>query len=477
MTRYPKKGKGAKWTTRELQAIPLDWKGDTLSDGGGLSGEARVSGDAVSVRFKYAFRWADKVAWFQCGTWPVVDLAEIRERRDEAKRQVAAGINPNDRKQAERIENQKAVEATIEQDRQDRIENLTVKDLFDVWVADGVARQDDNAELKRLFNKDVLPCIGDKPLRELADTDILAMLRKMQRRGVIRLVVVAYNDTNQMLAWGEKRQPWRGLLINGNPCDLVDVNKLLPDHYEEERDRTLSPAEIRELRDIFQCTEDDWLKAPDRRATPRPFPHKSQLALWICLGTLCRIGELLMARWEHVDFDEGMWFIPRENVKGGRGKKQEHYVFMSDFTRRQFEALKEITGESEWLFPARNKKGEETHICLKSISKGVGDRQEQFKNRKPLKNRRHDNTLVLAGGANGEWTPHDLRRTGATMMQGLGVSLDVIDRCQNHLLAGRVRRVYLRHDYQTEKTLAWRKLGDRVDAILKADNLLILKTA
>lgn len=344
--------------------------------------------------------------------------------------------------------------------------NRTVKDLFDAWVADGVARQNDNAELKRLFNKDVLPVIGGKLLRELSDKDVLAVLRKMTKRGVTRMAVIVYNDTNQMLAWGEKRQPWRGLLINGNPCDLVDINKLLPADYEEERDRTLSPAEIRELRDIFKRMEDDWTNAPDRRATPQPFPHKSQLALWICLGTLCRIGELSIARWEHVDFDAGVWFIPRENVKGRRGKKQEHYIFLSDFTRRQFEALKEITGESEWLFPSKNRKGEETHVCPKSISKGVGDRQEQFKNRKPLKNRRHDNTLVLAGGANGEWTPHDLRRTGASMMQGMGVSLDVIDRCQNHLLAGRVRRVYLRYDYEAEKTQAWRNLGDRIDAIL-----------
>src|SRR5690606_6986324 len=115
--------------------------------------------------------------------------------------------------------------------------------------------------------------------------------------------------------------------------------------------------------------------------------------------------------------------------------------------------------------------GEDTHVCLKSISKQVGDRQIQFKSRsRPLKGRAFDNALVLAGGANGAWTPHDLRRTGATMMQGLGVSLDVIDRCQNHLLPGRVRRVYLRHDYEAEKTEAWRLLGAKLDSILLDGN-------
>lgn len=120
--------------------------------------------------------------------------------------------------------------------------------------------------------------------------------------------------------------------------------------------------------------------------------------------------------------------------------------------------------KSEWRFPARHQKG---HINVKTVSKQVGDRQMQFKNRKPLKNRRNDDTLVLSRGENGEWTPHDLRRTAATMLQALGVSLDVIDRCQNHVMPGsKIRRHYMHHDYADEKRDAWCKLGARIDAIL-----------
>lgn len=91
------------------------------------------------------------------------------------------------------------------------------------------------------------------------------------------------------------------------------------------------------------------------------------------------------------------------------------------------------------------------------------------KNRKVPSRRRHDDTLVLADGQNGVWTPHDLRRTGATMMQALGVSLDVIDCCQNHVLAGsRVRRQYLHHDYAEEKKRAWNLSGDRLSAVLSS---------
>jgi integrase len=109
------------------------------------------------------------------------------------------------------------------------------------------------------------------------------------------------------------------------------------------------------------------------------------------------------------------------------------------------------------------------------VSKQVGDRQVRFKKRKPLKNRRHDDSLVLSNGKNGEWTLHDLRRTGATMMQQLGVSPDVIDRCQNHVLAGsRVRRAYLHYDYAAEKRDAWERLGERIEALLENANLVPL---
>lgn len=84
-----------------------------------------------------------------------------------------------------------------------------------------------------------------------------------------------------------------------------------------------------------------------------------------------------------------------------------------------------------------------------------------------MKNRRSDNTLLLSGGKNGNRSPHDLRRTGATMMQALGISLELIDRCQNHVLPGsKVRRHYMRHDYAEEKRAAWAALGQRLTGLI-----------
>lgn len=349
----------------------------------------------------------------------------------------------------------------------ERMAALTVRDLYDAWIVDGVARKDGNKDLKRQFEKYVLPSIGGIELRKLSGADILAMLRLQTKRGVVRQAIITHSTVSSMFRWGGERKPWKHLLDDGNPAKLVDMDLLIPADYEEERTRVLLPSEIRELAAIFRRMDEDYAAAPDKRRAGQPVDQKTRLALWICLGTICRIGELLMARWEHVDLDKGTWFIPLENVKGHRGKRQEQHVFLSDFARRQFQALHDITGNSEWCFPARNRHGVSAPICKQTVSKQVGDRQIQFKSRTKIpKSRVFDNSLVLAGGDRGDWTPHDLRRTGATMMQALGVSLDVIDRCQNHLLAGRVRRVYMQHDYEAEKTAAWRELGDRLDAIL-----------
>ncbi len=92
-------------------------------------------------------------------------------------------------------------------------------------------------------------------------------------------------------------------------------------------------------------------------------------------------------------------------------------VFLSDFAKEQFQAVHDITGNSGWCLPSRDGK---RHICLKSIAKQIKDRVRS----EPLANRtKATGKLLLTGGG---WTPHGLRRTGATTMGELGVMGEVI---------------------------------------------------
>lgn len=477
MTRYPRQGKGRRWTVKELESVPPDWKGNKLADGDGLVGTVRgVSGDSVSIHFSYAFKWEGKVTWYYCGTWPGSSLEAIRSERDRARALVKDGIKPTDAKRAAKIEAQAKVEATIAEAARKEAENLPVRAMFEAWMQDGVKRADGNAELRRSFEKDVLPLIGGKAVSSIDEGDLRAVLRAIIGRGTYRMASRIHADMVQLFTWAEERKPWRALMVEGNPTKLVELGKLLPHGCDPdaERDRVLSGDELRELRTRLADMEAAYTAAPAgaKYSVDRPLKKETQLALWICLGTLCRIGELLMSRWEHVNLNTGEWTIPRDNTK----TCVELKVYLSPFALRQFKALHPLTGDTPFCFPARASAGmaPEQHVCVKSVSKQVGDRQTKFKKRAgPLTHRKHDDSLVLSEGRAGEWTPHDLRRTGATMMQQLGVSLDVIDRCQNHVLAGgRVRRAYLHHDYAAEKRDAWNRLGERIDILLNNSNVL-----
>jgi len=472
MTRYPKGKKGGKWTIKELDAVKAEWKGDTLNDGGGLSGEVRVNSENVSIVFRCAFKWQGKVTWHYCGTYPTRDMAAIREERDKARDLVKAGIDPRANKVAARIEAQAGVDETIRADEQKRTEALTFNDLYKVWIKDGVNRSDGNKYITQSLGKHAIPVLGNIEVRHLTENHLRDVYRAIIAAGKTATAVELSKDIGQMLRWAEKRKPWRALLIDGNPAELVDIKQLVPNDYAKERKRQLSIAEIIKLQTIFAITAQDYADAPQKYGTERPLKKEAQIALWLCLGTICRIGELLMTEWKHVNFEQRTWFIPAANTKGERGRKCDQLVYLSDFTLGQFKQLHALTGDSEWAFPARYKEG---HVCEKTVSKQVGDRQVKFKSRtRKLQCRVENNSLVVGDE---EWTPHDLRRTGATLMQKLKVSREVVNLCQNHVIGSKVDRVYLLDDYADEKREAWNKLGDRLEAILSASNVVSLKSA
>jgi len=392
-----------------------------------------------------------------------MSLAEARLENERIQKLAKSGI---DFREADLTQKQEAA-------TQEAINNKTFKNMFDEWIENGVSRKDDNAELKRTFEKDVLPAIGKKRVKDVTETDLRNLLKKIvKERDANRMTVVIHKDIVQLFKWAEDRQPWRKLLAEGNPSKLINIKHIISPDYGNiygERLRYLSDDELRELRDKFAAIENEYLNAPfkEKRALPSPISKEGQLAVWICLSTLCRIGELLMAEWKHVNFNTGEWFIPKQNVKSTRGQKQDHLVFLSPFALRQFKALYVLTGKSQWCFPNDN---QTNHLDVKSVTKSIKDRQVMFSERKSegLSKRKINNSLVLSEGANGKWTPHDMRRTGATNMQKLKIEARVIDHCQNHVTdnGNKIRKVYQLYDFVDEKKEAWEKWGARLEEIL-----------
>jgi integrase len=147
-----------------------------------------------------------------------------------------------------------------------------------------------------------------------------------------------------------------------------------------------------------------------------------------------------------------LWTLPE--TKNGK----RHTVHLNDLALRQFEALRQHTGLTEWVFPASRLNGP---VCPKTVTKQVADRQRG--DGEPMSGRsKQTDSLALAGG---QWRPHDLRRTGATLMAELGVLPEVIERCLNHTEQTKVKRIYQRAQYEAPMREAWQKLGERLELL------------
>lgn len=476
MTRYPKQGKGARWTELALKAIPPEWRGDTIADGDGLNGEVRVGQDgSVTVAFKYGFKWQQKGAKFYCGTWPMVGLADIRRARDEARDLLRSGVNPNAHRQVTRIEEQAKIEEAIAEAERARLEaerRLTLRGLFDHWKrvaltpqtrADGsrTGRKDGGQYVEQAFARRIFPRLGHLAAVDVRRADLLAILDETKAEGHARVANQLLTDLSQMFRFAVQRE-----LVPKNPLD--GIRRADVGGRETERERVLNPDEIRALRDAL----------PAARMAPR-----SALAIWLILATGCRIGEAMGAVWADgersadqekllrrvadkdgakfgvIDLEARTWHIP--DTKNGRS----HTIHLSDFAMGKLRALAELRevdehGESvPWVFPARDLK---RPVCIKSFGKQLGDRQREPERRMSGRSK-NTQSLSLAGG---RWTAHDLRRTAGTLMASLEISGDVIDECLNHKIESRVRRTYIRDRREAAQARAFDALGRYLSTLL-----------
>lgn len=462
-----RKPANVKWTTKELDSIKEDWIGDSLNDSGGLVGEVRKKSDgSICLSFRYGFKLQGRKVWHYCGMYPDTSMSEIRQNRDEAKKNVKMGIDPRLKKITDKIENNQKQKETLAIEAKRANESITIDAMFNQWVDVGVKRKNDNKSIKQSFSKHILPAIGNVKVKELTENHLNKIYKALIKEGKNTMAFELSKDVNQMIRWAELRQPYRSLLINGNPASLVEINLLLPAGFTKIRERILSVEEIKKLKSIFNQQQESYNAAPNKSFAEKPLKKEVQIAMWLCLSTLCRIGELLMTEWAHVDFERRTWFIPKENTKrsGKKDTRTDHVVYLSDFSLNQFKALHLLTGGSRWAFPATNTS---SHVCVRSGSKQIGDRQVMFKARtRKLQGRVENNSLVLGDQ---EWTPHDLRRTGATMMQGLlGLhnGLLVTDLCLHHKVITGSARHYLFEGYESAMREAWQLLGRHLEDIL-----------
>jgi len=310
----------------------------------------------------------------------------------------------------------------------------SVMELFEHWAkVDLINRKDGGAEVRRMFEKDVLPFLGAMAVADVKKGHITEVTDAMLSRGVNRAAKIAFSLVRQMFRFAVDRD-----LIEHDPS--AGIRKAKIGGKDVERDRVLNDDEIRSLA---------------QKAPKAGLLTTTEAAIWIALSSCCRIGELLSSKWEHIDFDQKTWLIPGENSKNGK----PHVISLSGFAMAQFERVRHINGKSSWCYPNTDSSGP---VCSKTVTKQLGDRQRQPEQGTMSRRSAKAQALLLPGG---KWTPHDLRRTGATLMTALGVLPEVAERCLNHTEDNKMKRIYQRHSYSAEMATAWKLLGERLEVL------------
>jgi integrase len=409
---------------------PTD-KEQNLNDGGGLYVRVRPISDGGGIFFRFRYRFEGKQRWLNLNS---TDLVEARKDRDTFTQMLKNGIDPNleSKLQKERVRQQQLDEQEAIAKREARI---TVRALFVRWLETELTHRKDVKELKRMFEKDVLPYLGDLFVEDVKKGHITQVTDALLKRGVKRMAKMILALMRQMFRFAVDRG-----IIEFDPT--ASIRKAKIGGKDVERDRVLNELEIRAL--ARQLPNANLLKS-------------TECAIWIVLSTLCRIGELSKAKFTDINFDLKTWKIPASNSKNGKA----HTVYLSEFALTQFQSLNELAQSETWIYPNREKT---SHVCDKSITVQITGRQAQ----KVLSHRsKNSQALVLTGG---KWTPHDLRRTGATIMGNLKVAPDVIEKCLNHTEENKIKRIYQRQELKEEQAEAWRVLGKRLELLLSMDN-------
>jgi integrase len=338
------------------------------------------------------------------GPYPAVTLADARRQALQIAAAVASGADPQRDKKA--AANVPA-ERTVAAVADEFLKRHTDEKNGSRWAA----------ETRRILERNILPAIGDTPVGSVGKPEIRDVLNAIADRG-------APIAANRTLAVIKKLFRWalgQGY-VDRDPC--AGISK---PGDETKRARVLLDDELARV----------W-----RAADAMSYPFGPAVCLLILTGA--RREEVGAMRWSEVDLAEKVWTLPAARAKNG----VEH-VPLSDAALSLLRSLPRI-GRAGFVFrttgatPVSGWSRAKVSIDA-AVDKAANDR-------KPLPH----------------WTMHDLRRTVASGLAGLGVPLPVVERILNHVSGsfGGVAGVYQRHAFADEKRDALDKWAARVAVIV-----------
>lgn len=391
-------------------AKPSEGRNRKLFDGGGLFLEVKENGSKL-WRLKY--RHVGKEKLLALGAYPTVGLATVRELREEAKRLLAKGVDPSLQRQVDKRARTDAAANTLEAVARE-------------WHSKNLAKWVDSYSDKILLrlNKDVFPAVGTRPIAGLEAQDLVPVLRQMEARGAVESAHRVRRHLSEVFRYA------------------ISIGLAKHDIAHDLRSVVSAP----QSKNYASITDPDELGKLLRAIDAYEGEPATRTALILAPMLFCRPGELRGMKWAELNFEKAEWRVPPPRQKVKKKAKQSNKTpdFIVPLSRQAIlalEALKPITGRSEFVFPS-------TRSRDRSMSDGTVNA-----------------ALRRMGYPKEQVTGHGFRHTASTMLnEQRRWTADAIERQLSHKDSS-IRGIYNGAQYLAERKEMMQSWSDHLDEL------------
>ena len=399
-------------TDKSIRTARHSDKAVRLFDGGGLYLEFAPKGGKW-WRLKYRFGGKEKR--FSLGVYPHVTLKQARERRDEAKKLLANGIDPSVQR--------KASNAAVTERAANSFEAIA-REWFASFSRKWVKGHSDKV-LRRLEHN-VFPYLGARPIAEITTPELLVVLRKVEGRGAIETAHRTKQNCSQVFRYA------------------VATGRAERDPTVELRG-ALTPVRERHHPTI---TDPKAIGALLRAIVGYDGSLVTRCALRLAPLTFVRPGELRRAEWPEFDFDKAEWRIPAERMK----MREQHIVPLSTQAVAVLIELQPLTGRNRYVFPGARTNG------------------------RPMSENTVNAALRRLGYASDQMTGHGFRSMASTLLNEQGWHRDAIERQLAHAERDNVRAAYNYAEHLPERRRMMQAWADCLDTLTQGAQIIPLRS-
>lgn len=358
-------------------------------------------------RLKY--RIAGKEKLLAIGSYPDVGLADAREKRDAARKLIAAGIDPSDRKRADRDAAREARQGTF---------GIVAEEWFAEQAKVWVPRHAET--VRQRLDQYLIPKLGKRVLREITAPEVLKVFKEIEARGTHETARRVRQIYAQVARYGVAS----GRAESDVSRDVIDA---LAPVVTQHRAAITDPKEAAGLLRAIDTYKGGIVVKCALRLAPLVF---------------VRPGELRQAEWVEINFMKAQWEIPAEKMK----MKQPLIVPLSTQALAILREVYAVTGHGRFVFP----------------SPRTGER--------PMSDNAILSALRRMGVDSDEMTGHGFRALARTIMdEVLHFRVDLIETQLGHAVKDPNGRAYNRTSFLAERTDMMQSWADYLDQLKEAD--------